>query len=220
MRHYLESNILIAPTQYGFRQNHSTQSLLLQLSNKWLKILDNTSGDRYICLTALDVKKAFDTVDHHLLLSKMANYFKFHPSAIELMSSYLSHRTQCVKTNGVISNNRSVTSGVPQGSVLGPLLFIMYIIDLASKFPCYLFADDCIIEQYGETAVSAVNKTNIIIPEITNWYQNNLLKLNCSKTAILVISNKPVNKANLAVIKIDGHVATYTHYKIFRTTLR
>ena len=89
MRHYLESNILIAPTQYGFRQNHSAQSLLLQLSNKWLKILDNTSGDRYICLTALDVKKAFDTVDHHLLLSKMANYFKFHPSAIELMSSYL-----------------------------------------------------------------------------------------------------------------------------------
>ena len=210
MRHYLESNILIAPTQYGFRQNHSAQSLLLQLSNKWLKILDNTSGDRYICLTALDVKKAFDTVDHHLLLSKMPNYFKFHPSAIELMSSYLSSRKQCVKTNGVISNNRSVTSGVPQGSVLGPLLFIMYINDLASKFPCYLFADDCIIEQYGETAVSAVNKTNIIIPEITNWYQNNLLKLNCSKTAVLVISNKPVNKANLAVIKIDGHVATYT----------
>ena len=197
------------------KYSHSTysiRSLLLQLSNKLLKILDNTFGDRYICLTALNVKKAFDTVDHHLLLSKMANYFKFHPSATELMSSYLSYRKQCVKTNGVIYNNRRVTSRVPQGSVLGPLLFIMYINDLASKFPCYLFADDCIIEQHGETAVSAVNKTNIIIPEITNWYQNNLLKLNCTKTVVLVISNKPVNKTNLAVIKIDGHVTDTIQY--------
>ena len=108
------------------------------------------------------------------------------------------------------SQNRCVCSTRSHGPLLCAFCLSFHFNDLASKFPCYLFADDCIIEQYGETAVSAVNKTNIIIPEITNWYQNNLLTLNCSKTAVLVISNKPVNKANLAVIKIDGHVATYT----------
>ena len=124
---YLEKTHLISTHQYGFRQKHSTQSLLLQLTNRWLQILDNKVGNRYICLTALDIKKAFDTVDHNLLLSKLDNHFNFHSSSIKLMHSYLSSRNQSVKINNVTSNPLLITAEIPQGSILGPLLFIMFI---------------------------------------------------------------------------------------------
>ena len=210
IRLHIESNNLISIKQYGFREKHSTQSLLLQLSNKWLQKLDNVKGDRYICLTALDIKKAFDTVDHELLMYKMANYFNFHPTSIRLMESYLTSRRQCVNTNGVVSNSLPIQSGVPQGSVLGPLLFIMFINDITKVCPCYLFADDCIIEQFSETPTLAINKTNNLLPSITTWYTNNLLKLNTKKTTVMIISNRQVDTNTLPHITIDGHNALFS----------
>ena len=100
---YLELNYLISCNQFGFRERNSTQSLLLQLTNKWLATLDSIIGENYICLTTLDIKTAFDSVDHDLLLYKMCNYFPFNASTTKLMSCYLDKRHQSVKTNGVIS---------------------------------------------------------------------------------------------------------------------
>ena len=141
---------------------------------------------------------------------KMANYFNFHPTSIRLMESYLTSRRQCVNTNGVVSNSLPIQSGVPQGSVLGPLLFIMFINDITKVCPCYLFADDCIIEQFGETPTLAINKTNNLLPSITTWYTNNLLKLNTKKTTAMIISNRQVDTNTLPHITIDGHNALFS----------
>ena len=83
------------------------------------------------------------------LLYKMSKYFNYHISSIKLMSSYLTPRYQRVQVNGTISITLPVNTGVPQGSILGPLMFIMFINDLTEVCTYYLFADDCIIEQYG-----------------------------------------------------------------------
>ena len=123
----------------------------------------------------------------------MSKYFNLHISSIRLMSSYLASRYQRVKVNGTISNTLPVNTGVPQGSILGPFMFIMFINDLTEECTCYLFADDCIIEQNGETPELAVKKTNNTLPAVIRWYSNNLIKNNASKTQLT-----PVNQGGIA----------------------
>ena len=126
------------------------------------------------------------------------------------MGSNLTSRRQRVRTNGVISNSLLVESGVPQGSVLGPLLFIMFINDITKICSRYLFADDCILEQYGETPTLAINKTNEKLPTVASWYSTNLLQLNSNKTAVMIIFNRRVNTDNLPHVIIQGHSASFT----------
>ena len=102
-----------------------------------------------------------------------------------------------MKVNGTISNTLPVNTGVPQGSILGPLMFIMFINDLTEVCTCYLFADDCIIEQYGETPELSVKKTNSTLPAVIRWYNNNLIKMNASKTTVMILSNKTITTTQL-----------------------
>ncbi len=104
-----------------------------------------------------------------------------------------------------------VNAGVPQGSILGPLMFIMFVNDITSECPCYLFADDCIIEQSGETPEIAISKTNILLPSIANWYNTNLLRLNDTKTSCMILSNKHVSTDNLTPVELNGHAASFTN---------
>ena len=210
IRQFTETNKLISSCQYGFRENHSTQSLLLQLTNKWLRALDDAPTAKCVCLTALDIKKAFDTIEYEILLSKLANIYNFHPSAIKLIHSYLIDRVQSVKINNIISDSLPVKSGVPQGSVIGPLLFIMFINDLTTIGSCYLFADDCIIEQSADTPETAILNTNTLITRYTNWYQSNLLKLNADKTTTLMLTNRNTPIAGLQQVSVNGHYAPFS----------
>ena len=158
---------------------------------------NNITGEQYSCLTTLDIKKAFDSVDHELLLYKMCNLFNFHSSTIKLMANYLTSRCQYLKTYGAISTRMPVLSGVPQGSVLGQLMFIMFVNNLAHTCPCYLFADDCVIEQCGNTLFDAVTTTNELLPTAAKWYENNLLKLNTSKTYVMMLANRQIDTDQL-----------------------
>ena len=131
-------------SQYGFRSKHSTINVVTELSNHITKSMDNKQ-----CTLAvfLDLSKAFNTIDHMTLLSKLAHH-GVRGIALEWFRNYLTNRRQYVQINGKISNTETVTYGVPQGSVLGPLLFIIYTNDLPQSLTnskTILFADDTTI---------------------------------------------------------------------------
>ena len=127
--------------QFGFRIGHSTDHALISLTETIKSSLDNK---RFGCGIFIDLQKAFDTVNHDILLQKLEHY-GIRGTALKWFQSYLTNRKQFVSINGHSSSQREITCGVPQGSVLGPLLFLIYINDLpkSSKLlSFYLFADD------------------------------------------------------------------------------
>ena len=144
---------------------------------------------KFVTLSALAIRKAFDCVNHKILLTKLSQKFNFHNNAFNLIQNYLVDREQAMKVNGHISDCQKVLTGVPQGSVLGPLLFIMFINDLMRLENCYLFADDCLLVTSGETPIVSTEVMEKSIDQASNWYSENCLVLNSAKTNVMTISN-------------------------------
>ena len=193
MREFLESNNLLSCRQFGFRSGTSTDQILLQLVNK-IRHLLTLEQSKFVTLAALDIKKAFDCVNHNLLVNKLTHNFNFSQSSASFIENYLTNRSQTMKVNGILSTKREILTGVPQGSVLGPLLFIAFINNLTAFENCYLFADDCLMISSGkDPSVSTLNMENSIALA-SNWYTANKLVLNASKTDVMTISKSKGTK--------------------------
>ena len=200
---YLDDRGLISKHQYGFRKDHSTTYLMLDLFDK---IYSAKGKQKHPGIVFLDIKKAFDTVNHSILLSKLKHY-GLRGTALNWFKSYLSARTQQTRVGKSISDFIGLTSGVPQGSILGPLLFTIFINDLPSaciqSMP-YLFADD------GALYFENINRKNYLnvkneIKSIFGWLQANKLAINCDKTNFIIFDSKP----NLDQVSIKvGHDKT------------
>ena len=154
---YLEASHLLHASQHGFCRRRSCGTVLLTLSCRLFRAKDK---NQITAMASLDYSKAFVTIDHDLLLSKLAK-LSMSTSALSWIRSYLSHRQQYVLYNGTASDIVEITHGVPQGSILGPILFLTYINDLLSSFDNLLalvYADGVSLVCHGDTKAGALAK--------------------------------------------------------------
>ena len=140
MLRFLNKNNILTSSQFGFRTNSSTEITITTLYDK---LLNNLNEKKIPFLLFLDLKKAFDSVSHSILLRKLYHY-GFRSPSFNLLQSYLTNRSICTKIDGKLSKPISIQYGIPQESVLGPLLFLIFVNDLpnVSRFDTTLFADD------------------------------------------------------------------------------
>jgi len=193
MNQHISLNNLLPICQSAYRANHSTETAVLQVGSDLLQAVD--TGDIGV-LVLLDLSAAFDTVDHSILLERLATSCGLANSVLDWFTSYLSGRTQHVAYNDSSSEPKVVTCGVPQGSVLGPMLFTLYIADFPSVIArhglnAHLYADDS--QAYGHCKVADIGllqeRVSVCLDEVSQWMTSNRLQLNADKTEIMWISS-------------------------------
>ena len=170
---YLEKYTLLSPFQHAYRKYHSTVTCLFELLNLIYEKLDNK---KMVAIVSLDLSKAFDSINHKLLVQKLENLNLNVPS-IKFIKSYLENRKQITKFSNYISNEEKIKSGVPQGSILGPLLFLCFVNDLPEIFDknCEFlsYADDTQLIVTAENIQSLKNKIEDVIDPAQRWYTKN-----------------------------------------------
>jgi hypothetical protein len=197
---FLEQEKLICNRQFGYRKHHSTEQLILSLLQEWRSNLDN-SAPCYISALSLDVKKAFDSVNHNVLVNNLPK-FNLSCQSIKLISSYLERRQQVMKIGLAKSSSCHIQSGVPQGSILGPVLFNLAINDLLSTNPTsFAYADDTVIYTKSESPEKSVQLCQTLLANVHEWYRDNCLQLNLSKTQFCMFSNRKLK--GVYTINID-----------------
>jgi hypothetical protein len=191
--------------QYGFRKGHSTINAVSKFTYDTLHALD--SGN-YNLSVFLDLSKAFDTINHSLLCKKLSHY-GIRGVALGWFRSYLTERKQYVSYKGTDSKLYPIICGVPQGSVLGPLLFIIYSNDLPGSLrctTCILFADDTTIYVSGKNITELYKLVNQDIALLAEWFKVNKLSLNISKTHHVLFSKTKNVKSDTYVLKLDNTI--------------
>ena len=206
LQKFLNDFNILYKNQFGFRINHSTHMAHIVLMDKIVHALEN--GESVIGLY-LDFSKAFDTVNHAILLDKLEHY-GIRGNALSWFKSYLTNRRQFVTYNNIKSAEKIISCGVPQGSILGPLLFLIYINDLANvcvhTLPI-LFADDTNLFISGKNLNDMAVLINYELEEISTWLKANRLSLNVKKTHFMVFSKKHMANSDLQ-IEINGEIIT------------
>ena len=202
---FLKHFNLLHIAQSGFRNLFSCESALLNIVNKWTKAIDDDYMNGVILL---DLRKAFDLIDHDILISKLRIY-KCSERTIQWFSSYLKGRTQCTIFKGKTSEKLPIKTGVPQGSILGPLFFILFINDLPMALQdseADMYADDSTITAQAKTVPKIEQSLNKDANIITQWCSENKMAAHATKTKVMLITtwqkraSLPENERKLNVI--------------------
>ena len=186
---HLERNNLLEKNQGGFRKNHSTMNTIAKFTNDLFNGINNM---KITTAVYIDLPKAFDTVNHKILIKKL-NFIGIKGNLLKLLENYLTNRKQTTTINNLASSKRNITCGVPQGSILGPLLFLVYVNDLASVLKScnyQLYADDTVI--YHTDMNVNISKATLEkdLKKFTNWCNGNVLTINIKKSKYVMYGLK------------------------------
>lgn len=199
---FLTKNNILYRYQFGFRKNFSTTLALIEVIDN---LIQNMESDNISVGIYLDLQKAFDTVNHKILLAKMNNY-GIRGNVYNWFSSYLTNRKQYTAIGHNQSKLGNITCGVPQGSVLGPLLFILYVNDIHNAVPdvnIRLFADDTNLFMHDNNYKSLMQIANDNLSKLNEWFIVNRLSLNLNKTCYSIFSNSKINDCNIVINDVE-----------------
>ena len=188
MMEFFEKNKSLSKHQHAYQKGHSTITCLFEVVNYLYKMADM---NKYTAIVSLDLSKAFDSICHTLLLNKLAK-LKMSEKSILYIKSYLTDRKQKTKFQNITSSEETVKSGVPQGSILGPLLFLCFTNELPNCFDdkqkIFSYADDTQILVDADSIDELKCKIETVITQAQSWYGSNTMKNNIAKTEILILN--------------------------------
>ena len=207
LRSHIYKNGLSNVSQSAYKQFHSTETALLKVHNDINLNIDN---GKVTALTLLDLSAAFDTIDHNILITRLSTWYGISGTALSWFTSYLTDRQQAIKIGNCFSDMLPTSCGVPQGSVLGPLLFTLYTTPLSSviqghNLDHHLYADDTqiYISLTTPDACRSLNQLRDCLQDVSLWMKNSKLKLNANKTEFIIIGTVTQRA------KLDGFFPTH-----------
>ena len=210
VEYFTEENLLFKH-QYGFRKRHNTELAALEFIERIVSTMDKNEVPLAIFL---DLSKAFDTLNHQILIHKL-EYYGIRDNALQLLQNYLANRKQCTVLNSVTSSMKQITTGVPQGSILGPLLFVIYINDLVQStrlFQPVIYADDTTLQAslkcFGRPGRDRDKAVNSELEEIAKWFTLNKLSVNPAKTRAMLF-HSPKKRIECPVLFLGNSVIEY-----------
>ena len=209
---------LLFSSQSSYRKHHSCITAMVNLVDQLIANMD----DKLISsLLMIDLSKAFDTINHELLITKLSIY-GVSPSSLKWFKAYLTSRRQYVRIENVDSNSQIIRHGVPQGSILGPLLFIIFMNDInlvpISDCELHLYADDTTMLTCSPTMDQLMTTTNQALSTIVDWFLKNKLIVNLKKTECMTVMTKAKERftsENNSTLSIDGNqIKQVFHHKL------
>ena len=202
LKEFVVANECLTDEQSGFRERHSTETAIQLVVSRWMEEID--SGNKVVAAVFLDFKRAFETIDRDRLLIKLGRLGISH-TVLSWFECYLNNRRQNVRINERVSSDLIIPHGVPQGSKLGPLLFILYINDLVKvvkNCKIHMFADDTLVYIVGNDARVMSERLCEELNEINDWLCVNKMKINLSKTKMMWLNGKGI----MNEVRMDGRV--------------
>ena len=213
---FLDANNILYRHQYGIRAEHSTIRPVLHLLNHCAEA-NNITPSQLTLATFCDLSKAFDTISTDILLHKL-NIYGISGTANKWIESYLTNRSQYVDFDSNVSSSLPVRCGVPQGSILGPLLFLLYINDISHSTTENIlsFADDTTVFLSDSDPTRLFSRANKSLEAVFHWFCSNRLSLNGKKTQYMVIQSASKKLNNSLELKIYGVVLSQaTHLSVY-----
>ena len=186
---YVQENNTLFSGQSGFRPLYSTTTTLLKVTDDWKENIDRKN---YIASVFIDLRKAFDTISHDILHNKLLN-LGIEGTELKWFQSYLSKRSQRVIINDVLSDPHDINAGVPQGSILGPILFLLFINDMPTiltQCSIEMNADDTLLYTFGKDVDKIKHALNNDLKQLENWLRLNQMHVNVSKTKVMLLHSK------------------------------